>query len=160
MSMRAVAMPVTGSPDHPWQTLQYAADHVGAGDTVIVHAGTYAGFDFRTDGTAQQRITFHADPGAIINQQNSNTADGINLEGADYVTIEGFKVVGVPRAGIRSVVNHDVIIRDNVVDQNGEWGIFTAFSDDLLIEDNVASRSVQAARHLCLQQRRPPRHSR
>jgi parallel beta-helix repeat protein len=130
-----------GSTATPWLTLQYAADHVHAGDTVIVRAGTYVGFDLQTDGTASNRITFSAEQGVLINQRNARTTDGINLEGADYVTIEGFKIAGVTRAGIRSVVNHHVIIRNNQADQNGRWGIFTGFSDDLLIEGNTCSRS-------------------
>src|SRR6478736_1481091 len=107
----------SGLVDAPWQTLQKAANTVQAGDTVIVRAGNYAGFDLWTGGTASSRIVFDADPGVTINQPNARTADGINLEGADYITIEGFNVVGVPRAGIRSVVNHDVIIRNNNTDQ-------------------------------------------
>src|SRR2546421_10466 len=42
-----------------------------------------------------------------------------------------------------SVTNEGVIIRNNSLDQNGVWGILTGFSDNLLIEGNVASRSVQ-----------------
>ena len=38
-------------------------------------------------------------------------------------------------------LNHHVIIRNNTLDHNGNWGILTGFSDDLLIENNVASRS-------------------
>jgi len=56
--------------------------------------------------------------------------------------IEGFTVVGMPRTGIRAVLNHHVTIRRNVGDANGRWGILTGFSDDLLIEDNEMSRSV------------------
>ena len=76
-----------------------------------------------------------------ITQRNATTPDGINLEGADYVTIEGFTVNGMPRTGIRSVLNHHVIIRNNRLDKNSKWGILTGFSDDLLIENNVATRS-------------------
>lgn len=130
-----------GSQQAPWATLQHAADSVIAGDVVIVQAGKYAGFDLSTDGTASNPITFHAEAGVLIDQPNARTPDGINLEGADYIIIEGFTVRGVPRAGIRSVVNHHVILRGNTADQNGRWGIFTGFSDDLLIENNVASRS-------------------
>ena len=132
-----------GSAAHPWLTLQHAADVVNPGDTVVVRAGNYVGFYLDRDGTATGRITFEADPGVTITQRNATTPDGINLEGADYVTIEGFNVVGMPRTGIRSVINHDVILRDNNLDQNGYWGILTGFSDNLLIENNVASRSVQ-----------------
>jgi parallel beta-helix repeat protein len=131
-----------GSSANPWRTLQHAADAVNAGDTVIVRPGSYSGFYLDRDGTAANRIVFQAEAGVTINQRNATTPDGINLEGADYVTIDGFNVVGTPRAGIRSVLNHHVVIRNNTLDQNGRWGILTGFSDDLLIENNVASRSV------------------
>jgi parallel beta-helix repeat protein len=131
-----------GSIGAPWATLQRAAEVVNPGDTVIVRAGTYAGFDLDRDGTAAARITFSAEPGALIDARNARTPDGINLEGADYIVIEGFEVRGVTRAGIRSVTNHHVTIRNNLADSNGRWGIFTGFSDDLLIENNTTSRSV------------------
>jgi hypothetical protein len=130
-----------GSELAPWRTLQYAADHVQAGDTVIVRAGNYTGFYMTGDGTAAERITFSAESGVQITQRNATTPDGINLEGADYVTVEGFTVNGMPRAGIRSVLNHHVILRNNRMDHNVMWGILTGFSDDILIENNVASRS-------------------
>ena len=50
----------SGSSANPWRTLQYAADRVVAGDTVIVAPGNYVGFDLRTSGTANARITFKA----------------------------------------------------------------------------------------------------
>ncbi|MBC7855303.1 MAG: right-handed parallel beta-helix repeat-containing protein [Pirellulaceae bacterium] len=130
-----------GSTAAPWQTLQKAANSVQAGDTVIVRPGNYVGFDLRTDGTASGRIIFKAEAGAAITSRNAVTADGINLEGADYVTIEGFTINGMPRAGIRSVTNHHVTIRGNSLDNNSRWGIFTGFSDDLLIENNVSTRA-------------------
>jgi parallel beta helix pectate lyase-like protein/List-Bact-rpt repeat protein len=130
-----------GSDTQPWRTLQKAANTVRAGDLVIVRAGHYAGLYLTTSGTATDPITFHGEPGAIVDTQNPTTQDGINLEGASYVIVEGFTVTGVPRAGIRSVVNHHVIIRGNTGDLNGRWGILTGFSDDILIENNVMSRS-------------------
>ncbi|MEO8191215.1 MAG: FG-GAP-like repeat-containing protein [Acidobacteriota bacterium] len=134
-----------GTDPAPWATLQRAAGQVGAGDTVIVRAGTYAGFvlgwDFPQNGTSASPITFHADPGVKINVRNAKTPDGINLEGASYIVIEGFRVESVPRAGIRSVVNTGVVIRNNTCDSNGTWGILTGFSDNILIENNVTSRS-------------------
>jgi hypothetical protein len=131
-----------GSITSPWRTLQKAANTVRAGDLVIVHAGHYAGLYLTTSGTATDPITFRADPGAIVDTQNPTTADGINLEGASWIVIENFTVTGVPRAGIRSVTNHNVTIRGNTGDMNGRWGILTGFSDDLLIENNTMTRSV------------------
>jgi len=130
-----------GSALAPWRTLQQAADVVNPGDTVTVRAGNYVGFDIRRDGTAANRITFLAESGVNITQRNAVTPDGINLEGADYVTIEGFTVNNMPRTGIRSVLNHHVVIRNNRADNNFKWGILTGFSDDIIIEGNVTSRS-------------------
>jgi parallel beta-helix repeat protein len=130
-----------GSISSPWRTLQKAADTVRAGDLVIVRAGRYAGLYLTTSGTATDPITFRGEPGAIVDTQNPRTTDGINLEGASYVVIENFTVTGVPRAGIRAVLNHHVTIRGNTGDLNGRWGILTGFSDDLLIESNTMSRS-------------------
>ena len=106
----------SGAADAPWQTLQQAADRVRAGDTVVVLAGNYVGFDLRQSGTAASPIVFHAESGATITQRNFRTADGINLEGADYVTVEGFSISNMPRAGIRAVENQSVTIRNNRID--------------------------------------------
>ena len=131
------------SSQNAFQTLQHASDIVSAGDSVIVLAGNYTGFYHTTSGTASQKIIFTAQQGVIINAPNGITNDGINLEGSSYIVVEGFKVTGVPRAGIRSVLNQHVIIRNNICDQNGVWGILTGFSDDIIIESNECSRSVQ-----------------
>lgn len=131
-----------GSADSPWESLRYAAKQVQPGDTVIVKPGEYLGFEllFRS-GTPDKRITFHAEPGVHIYRWNDRTQDGINLEGSSYITIEGFRITGIPRAGIRSVINEGVIIRSNVTDQNGYWGIFGSFTQDIVVENNVTSRS-------------------
>jgi hypothetical protein len=136
-----------GTAASPWRTLQHAADVVNAGDKVTVHAGNYTGFYLDSSGTAAAPIEFDADPGVIVNQRNATTPDGINLESASYVSINGFTVTGMPRAGVRSVGDSDslakfVTIRNVTATNNGEWGIFTGFVNDLLIESNTTSGSV------------------
>jgi parallel beta-helix repeat protein len=133
-----------GSPQAPWQTLQHAANVVQAGDTVVVEPGTYTGFNMTNSGQAGAPITFQAQAGVVINQPNSFThQDGINLEGASYITITGFTVTGLPRAGIRAVTDNHVTITNNITDHNGVWGIFSGFSDYIDIENNTASNSQQ-----------------
>jgi len=144
------------APGTAWKTLQHAADEVAAGDTVIVLPGTYAGFNLFTSGASGAPITFTANPGGfdpnpavVVNTNNGFTGkDRINLEGASWVVIEGFTVLGSAnpasnRACIRAVTAGHVTVRHNRCDQGGVWGIFTGFVDDLLVEDNEASRSAQ-----------------
>ena len=134
-----------GTLSQPWKTLQHAADRVAPGDTIRVRGGNYAGANFETPGTAAHPIVLEAYSGETpsITADNPVTPDGINLEGASYMTVKGFTVNGRTRAGIRAVTCQHVTIRDNRMDQNGYWGIITGFCDDLLIDHNVTSRSVQ-----------------
>ena len=131
-----------GSSGSPWRTLQHAADVVQAGDLVIVKPGSYAGFELETSGTQANPIEFRAEAGVVINVAIPVRGDGINIEGASWIVIQGFTVNGMPHAGIRSVLNHHVTIRGNTANANGFWGVLTGFSDDVVIEDNTTSNSV------------------
>ncbi len=133
-----------GSQGLPWATLQHAVDSVAPGDTILVRAGSYLGAHVTLSGTPTQPIVLKAFPDeeAEIVGDNPTTPDGINLEGASHFVVEGFRVDGRTRAGIRAVLCDGVTIRGNRTDSNGKWGIFTAFCDDLLIELNETSNSV------------------
>jgi hypothetical protein len=136
-----------GTQAAPFRTIQRAASLVDEGDTVVVRAGRYAGFqlgwDFPQSGTASQPITFKADPGAVIEGRNDETADGINLEGSSYVVIDGFTVDNasgnIDRACIRTVSGRNVTVRNNDVSGCGTWGIFTSHSDYVRIIGNRTS---------------------
>ncbi|MCP3962578.1 MAG: hypothetical protein GY719_32460, partial [bacterium] len=133
-----------GTLASPWATLQHAADTVQPGDTVLVRAGSYAGAHFTTSGTAAQPIVLRAFAGEEpqIVADNPVTPDGLNLEGASHMVVEGFRVDGRTRAGIRAVLCEHVTVRGNRTDANGVWGVFTGFCDDLLIEGNVTTGSI------------------
>ncbi|QDU91116.1 hypothetical protein Pla175_45340 [Pirellulimonas nuda] len=140
-----------GSAAQPWLTLQQAADQVGPGDRVTVRQGEYVGFHLNHGGAAGMPIEFVAEAGAVISTRNPTTPDGINLEGASHVVIDGFEVVGMPRAGVRTVgpfsggaqsFAQHVAIRNVTSTDNGKWGILTGFVDDLLIENNRTSGSI------------------
>jgi len=133
----------SGTESQPWRTLQHAADSVGPGDTVSVRAGDYAGAYIENSGTSNAPIVFKAFDGESpsITEDNPETPDGINVEGASYVTVQGFTVNGRSRAGIRAATCDHVTIRDNRIDGSGKWGIFTAFCDDVVIDHNVAANT-------------------
>jgi hypothetical protein len=156
-----------GSQAHPWLTLQHAADVVQPGDTVNVLPGNYTGFMLQTSGASGQPIRFLAQPGAIINANNDqapngHTPDGINLENWDapppisYVVIDGFTLDGDnfpvrPRCGIRIAGNadngtssfaHHITISNNHLANCREFGILTGHVNDILIESNECSGSI------------------
>jgi hypothetical protein len=125
-----------------WATLGHAAGQVGPGDTVHVLDGGYQGFYLETSGTPGNPTTFQAEGLAVeITADNPVTPDGINLEGASHVVIDGFVVNGRTRAGIRAVLASFVTVRNCRLGFNGRWGILTGFVDDFLAEGNEAHHS-------------------
>lgn len=127
-------------------TIQHAVDQLVAGDTVFVANGTYAGFDVReVNGSAGAPIVFQAlGSNVLINQPGPIRNDGINIENADYIIVDGFICNNMPGNGngIRVVLADHCVVRNNACDQNAERGIFTGFTDDILIEFNTCSNSV------------------
>ena len=88
-----------GSAGLPWATLQHAADSVSAGDEVIVHAGSYAGFIISTSGTDTAPIAFNAESGVAIDTPNGD-GEGITFDNVNHVTVSGFTVVDIDDYGI------------------------------------------------------------
>jgi hypothetical protein len=132
-----------GSQSSPWRTIQRGANAVQAGDLVLVADGTYGGVAIDRSGTSSAPIVFRADGNnVVINSDNPSTPDNVNIEGADYVTFDGFKVEDGTRAGIRIAVSTGVTIQNNVIQRCGRWGIFTAFTPEIKILDNVCAAAV------------------
>jgi len=130
------------TPQTAFATLQYAADLVSAGDSVLVLEGNYVGFDIRTIGTQNSPIVFKAiESNVVIDERNSVTPDGINIENTSWIVIDGFEVMDQPRAGIRAAVSDFITIKNNYCHNNFRWGIFTGFTDDLTLDNNTCSFS-------------------
>jgi parallel beta-helix repeat protein len=129
----------------PWATLQHAADVAGPGDSVIVRAGQYDGFEVTTVASQALPLVFRAAPGELVELVSDvpGRGVGVNLEGAEWVTIEGFRAENRAVAGFRAALCRHVTFRGNVARDNGRWGIFTGCCDDLLIEGNLASGSCE-----------------
>ncbi len=136
--------PGRGGRTGPWATLQYAADRVRPGDTVHVRDGEYRGFYLARGGTHDAPVRFRAEGEHVrIAARNPKTPDGINIEGANHVIVEGFTIDEMPRAGIRVTHSDQSTIRQIRAHRNRNWGIFTSFCNDILIEGNLASGSAR-----------------
>ncbi len=127
-------------------TIQHAADLVVAGDTVFIDDGTYAGFDLRnTDGTAVNPIVFYGmGNNVLLNTKGPIRDDIVNIENADYIVIDGIIANDalLTGNGIRLVLSDNCVVRNCSCDNNAERGIFTGFTDDILIEYNVCTNSI------------------
>lgn len=140
----------------PWKTLQYAADHVVAGDIVTVEDGTYAGFVLDgKNGTAGSRIVFAAKHRGVAKITTASATGGfaqdwVVVTSSSFITIDGFDVSGASRAGISVLGNEDdgsdatdVEIAFCHSHDNGAGssagrhdGIFTGFARSVHIHDN------------------------
>ena len=134
-----------GTQSLPWATLQYAANQVGAGDTVKVANGTYHGFSLTSAGKPGLPIVFIA-LGDDVRINGSAGRDNITIDHAHYALIDGFYITGALRAGIAVLGSPDneclnVIIRNNRCVDNGKWGIFTGYAKNIIIENNETAGS-------------------
>lgn len=137
-----------GTAAEPWATIQHAVDSpaVGPGDEIVVHAGTYAGARIERSGTAAFPITLRAGTGetVLLDAASPDAAHDSILEVEDFGgtvgwwVIEGFTIDGgeTLRSGIDLRDTAGVVVRGNTVTGAFRTGIFTAFSDDVVIEGN------------------------
>jgi len=133
-----------GSEAHPWLTIQHAADQVAAGDTVLINPGIYqGGITVDRGGTATDPITFRAHAQGVVVGGSGGERDAFFITYADYVVVEGLTIRQADRAGMRVDHADHVTIRDCTFADNTTWGVFTDFSDYLLIEGNEAYGSVE-----------------
>ena len=132
------------TPATAFETLQHAADIVTVGDSVLVLQGNYVGFDIRKSASQNSPIVFKViENSVVIDTRNSVTPDGINIENASWIVLDGFEVMNQPRAGIRAAVSNFITIKNNYCHNNQRWGIFTGFTNDLTVENNTCSYSTE-----------------
>ncbi|MBN2056641.1 right-handed parallel beta-helix repeat-containing protein [bacterium] len=130
-----------GTGAQPWATINHAAAVVIAGDVVHVLAGTYVQTArFTSPGQPGAPIRFQAEGTVLVDADGEDWGlfvDGYEDNEGRWVELVGFSVTGAARGGIRVSWAEHVTIRNCRCRDNGRWGIFTDFSDDLLIENNI-----------------------
>ncbi len=135
-----------GTSGQPWRTIQHAVENVGAGDRILVHAGTYVGARIEASGAAGQPITLMVAPGEAVlldapgpGNQHDSILEIETWEDPLVVAwwvIEGFEIAGSPKYGVDSRNVHHITVRGNVVHGSALTGIFDGFAADVLYEDN------------------------
>ena len=133
-----------GTTLKPWATLQHAVDRIQHGDTILVQAGTYAGCRIEIPGAQNSPKVLMAAPGAhvVLNRPGPNNKHNsiIEIENfsstvADWI-VAGFEVSSSPKYGVDVRVTERITIQQNHVHNSALTGIFTAFSNNVLIQGN------------------------
>ncbi len=138
-----------------WQTVQYAADHVRPGDTVLLAGGTYSGtVYFRVTGEKDKPITFKAIPGekAMIDGLGEKLKVGLVLYGKHYYNFDALYVQGF--AGIEDNMggaeNGGLLVKNGShlqvtrCDFNGGWGpgFMASQCDGILVKNCIFMHSM------------------
>lgn len=87
-----------GNLQQPWKTIQYAIDHVSAGDTILVRSGIYVeAIYFNVSGNATDGpVVLKNYPGEkpVIEGSGAGSDYGPTFEGVSYIVLEGFEIRG------------------------------------------------------------------
>lgn len=130
----------SGTQNRPFRQIRKALALVKAGDTVLVSNGKYLGFTLaKAHGTAAAPITIQATGAKVYVTRTSDrwdNRDTMLLTSCSYIVLDGLNAFYGYRSGIRIDASPNITIRNGVYAQNNKWGIFTDFSDNLLIENN------------------------
>jgi parallel beta-helix repeat protein len=136
----------TCSQAAPCRQIRTALTLVGPNDTILVDYGSYLGFDVDDiDGLPGQPITIRAQGAAAVvtvTNDRPDNRDTIFITFSDWIVIDGLRSSNANRAAVRVDQSDHVTIRNGVFGNNGTWGIFTDFSNDLLIENNTCFGSL------------------
>jgi len=130
----------------PCREIRRPLTFVGAGDTILAADGSYKGFDVDgLNGAPGAPITIQAQgTGAqiLVTNDRPDNRDTIFITFSSYIVIDGLRASGAIRAGVRVDQSPRVTVRNGVFGNNTTWGIFTDFSDDLLLENNECFGSM------------------
>jgi len=120
-----------------FRTLSRALECLVAGDTLIIRKGTYqGGLIVQLEGTEEAPILIQGESlDAAITGTEANR-DALRLDHSSYVTIDRLTARDATRAGIGIIHSHHITVTNCRLADNGLWGIFTGFADDVRFESN------------------------
>src|SRR3989344_3934555 len=136
----------TAGSTQEYSTIQAAINAASAGDTILVHDGTYAGFGIRSkSGTATNPITIRGIGRALINQKEpGGSGEFIYTTFSGYFIIENLEVDCTSGTGFcvgihsgSTTPNRGIVIRGNKVYNGQSTNIYLSHAADSLVENNI-----------------------
>lgn len=112
------------------------------GDVLLVADGEYASFTANgLRGELSRPITiFATGRSAVVRSEPECTKkqcrDTVVIRNSRHVVIDGLTVQHAARAAVAIFYGAHVTVRNGHFSDNGRWGIFSSFADDVLLEHN------------------------
>ena len=132
-----------GSESQPWCTISYALTQMSGGDDLYVKAGTYNETTFTISsslsGSASDRTVIQVYPSDTVTIQGAGVNTGrLKIDGANYVTFDGFKVTNMNQGIFVEGGAHDVIIQECEVYYIGQEAIHVKENSyDIVLQGNT-----------------------
>jgi hypothetical protein len=132
----------SGDMDHPWQTIQHAADTLVAGDTVYIRAGTYYERVVpQSSGNSGNLIKYAAYPGEAVTIDGTGVTvpeyGGLfELIGKNYVQVSGLRVIHSSYYGIVTENSSYVTIDHSYTYDTYSSGISSWGSNHIIVDSN------------------------
>ena len=121
----------------PCRQVARALTLVHPGDTILVADGSYNAFTVDSlNGTAANPITIKAQGQNANIVPVSGGRDTIFVTFSSYIVIDGLRSFNAIRAAVRIDNSPHITVQNGVFGNNATWGIFTDFSDYLLLQNN------------------------
>jgi len=117
------------------------------GDLVLVADGDYSAFvaDGLRGEPSRPIVVFATGQRANVrstpNCKKKQCRDTIVIRDSRHVVIDGLSVHGATRAAVAIFYGSHITVRQGEFRDNGRWGIFTSFVDDVVLEYNDIFRS-------------------
>ena len=134
----------------PCRDIGHAFQKSKPGDIVFVEDGIYQPFKIENkNGTNAEKITLFAKGRQArvrgvgrCSMKDKTCRDAIRVVKSSYLVFDGIRAEGASRAGIAVELSPHITIKNGVFGPNGRWGIFTGFTDHIVIEQNETFGSV------------------
>ncbi|HUU27703.1 MAG TPA: right-handed parallel beta-helix repeat-containing protein [archaeon] len=120
-----------------FRTLKRAAGCLRGGDTLLVRKGIYSGgVTISVSAAREAPVLIQGESLEAIISGSGEERDAICIDHAGYITIDRLTVREAKRAGVGVLHSHHIRITRGRFADNGTWGIFTGFADDIYFGGN------------------------
>src|SRR5512142_2713629 len=150
-----------GTIDHPWQTIQKAADTLTAGEVVAIRGGTYHERVLPLNsGELDKEIVYMAYPGetATIDGNGIVLPDDLaglfEINGKSYIRISGLRVINAgpnnDNAGIMVLDSSNIVVENNITYNTNSSGIGVWGSRDITVTGNQIEEAAVGGWQECI----------